>query len=63
MSTFEDDSFDLIIDKSTIDTLSCGDSSNIKVALMLKECIRVLKVGGVNFTIALGKLEHRLPHY
>ena len=30
---------------------------------MLKESLRVLKVGGVNFTIALGKLKDRLPHY
>ena len=63
MNSLEDNTFDLVIDKSTIDTLSCGDNSNIKVAMMLKESLRVLKVGGVNFTIALGKLKDRLPHY
>jgi hypothetical protein len=30
--------FDLIIDKSTIDALLCGDNSFLKVATMLNEC-------------------------
>ena len=34
---FEDNSFDLAIDKSTIDALLCGDNSFVMVAKMLKE--------------------------
>ena len=37
MSQFETGSFDLAIDKSTIDALLCGDDSFLKVAQMLKE--------------------------
>ena len=32
-----DDTFDLAIDKSTIDALLCGDNAFINVAKMLKE--------------------------
>ena len=63
MSVFTGNSFDLIIDKSTIDCLSCGDAANLMVAKMLKECQRVLKVGGVNFTISLGKQADRIVHF
>ena len=37
MEEFETDSFDLAVDKSTIDALLCGDDSFLKVALMMKE--------------------------
>lgn len=37
MVDFEDNSFDIVIDKSTIDAILCGESSFIKTAKMLKE--------------------------
>ena len=37
MPEFKDNSFDLAIDKSTIDALLCGDDSFVMVAKMLKE--------------------------
>ena len=37
MTPFESNSFDIAIDKSTIDALLCGDDSFVKVAEMLKE--------------------------
>ena len=37
MSDLSSNSFDLIIDKSTIDCLSCGDQAVLKIAKMLKE--------------------------
>ena len=37
MSEFESNTFDLVIDKSTMDALLCGDDSFVKVAQMLKE--------------------------
>lgn len=35
---YEDEHFDLIIDKSTIDALLCGNYAYFNVAVMLKEC-------------------------
>lgn len=37
MSIFESNSFDIAIDKSTIDALLCGNDSFLMVAKMLKE--------------------------
>lgn len=37
MPQFEDNSFDVLIDKSTIDALLCGESSFVMTAKMLKE--------------------------
>ncbi len=36
--TYESSFFDLIIDKSTIDALLCGENAYTNVAMMLKEC-------------------------
>ena len=63
MKDFETDSFDLIIDKSTMDALCCGDDSLLKIALMLKEQIRVLKTDAHYFCISYGKPEARLQHF
>ena len=38
MAIYKNESFDLIIDKSTIDAILCGSSAFIDVAIMLKEC-------------------------
>jgi hypothetical protein len=35
---YQNELFDLIIDKSTIDALLCGDYAYLNVAIMLKEC-------------------------
>ena len=43
MSVFKTDTFDIIIDKSAIDSLFCTDDYTLQVALMLKEAQRVLK--------------------
>ena len=59
---FEDNTFDLVIDKSTIDALLCGNHSFINVTKMTKEISRVLKVGGVYLIISYGKPENRVFH-
>ena len=64
---YEDEFFDLIIDKSTIDCLVCGSQAYKKVALMTKECQRVLKTGGFFVSISFGQplsreLHYRRPH-
>ena len=52
MGYFENHKFDVIIDKSTLDTLLCGNSAYLNVGIMLKECQRVLKTGGVYIVIS-----------
>ena len=63
MKDFETDSFDLTIDKSTMDALCCGDDSLLKLAKMMKEQIRVLKTNAHYFCISYGKPEARLMHF
>ena len=62
MADIGTDSYDLAIDKSTIDALLCGDDSFLQVASMLKEVQRVLKPGGHYFAISYGKPETRVGH-
>ena len=59
---YKDETFDLIIDKSTIDALLCGDHSYMIVAKMLKEISRVLKTGGYYIIISYGQPENRMIH-
>ena len=59
---FEDNFFDLIIDKSTMDALLCGDQSFLNVAIMTKEIQRVLKTGCIYMIISYGLPENRLVH-
>jgi ubiquinone/menaquinone biosynthesis C-methylase UbiE len=59
---FEDNQFDLVVDKSTIDALLCGEESFINVAIMTKEVQRVLKVGGIYMVISYGQPENRMNH-
>ena len=59
---YKDESFDLIIDKSTIDALLCGDHCFMLVAKMLKEISRVLKTGGYYIIISYGNPETRMVH-
>ena len=55
--------FDLIIDKSTIDALLSGDLAFLNVAIMMKECQRVLKTGGYYVAVSYGEPENRLLHF
>jgi ubiquinone/menaquinone biosynthesis C-methylase UbiE len=59
---YEDNSFDLAIDKSTIDALLCGDNSYLNVAIMTKEIQRILKVGGIYMIVSYGQPENRTFH-
>lgn len=63
MSEFEPNSFDIAIDKSTIDALLCGDDAYLKVAQMLRETQRVLKPGGHYFAISYGTPDTRAHHF
>ena len=62
MKDFKDETFDLVIDKSTMDALLCGEQSFVNVALMTKEISRILKTGGIYLVISYGRPEYRLYH-
>ena len=59
---YKDETFDLVIDKSTIDAILCGDHCFMLVAKMLKEISRVLKTGGYYIIISYGNPETRMVH-
>lgn len=59
---YPDGSFDLVLDKSTIDALLCSDSPLVSVARMVAEVERVLKCGGVYFVVSYGEPDKRLEH-
>ena len=56
-------SYDLAIDKSTIDALLCGEDAYLNVAKMTREVQKVLKVGGYYMAISYGTPETRLEHF
>lgn len=60
---FPSNTFDIAIDKSTIDALLCGDDAYLNVAKMTKDIQRVLKVGGYYMAISYGAPESRLEHF
>ena len=49
---FEEESFDMIVDKGTIDALLCSSNAFKNLAMTLKECQRVLKTNGVYIAIS-----------
>jgi ubiquinone/menaquinone biosynthesis C-methylase UbiE len=55
-------SFDSVIEKGTIDALSCGSESSVSVERMLREIYRVLKPGGTFVSISFGPPTLRLPY-
>lgn len=57
------DTYDLAIDKSTIDALLCGDDSFLNVARMTRQVQRVLKPDGYYMAISYGGPEQRLEHF
>ena len=60
---YEDEFFDIIIDKSTLDALLCGSQAYKKTATMLKECQRVLKTGGYYVCVSFGQPNTRELHF
>lgn len=60
---YEDESFDFVFDKSTIDALLCGNDSYLNVAKMLSEVQRILKEGGIYFIVSYGEPYNRTFHF
>lgn len=59
---YKDRSFDMVLDKSTIDTLMCTDNPILNVAKMTEEIYRVLKDDGVYFVLSYASPSTRLEH-
>ena len=62
MSAYPAHHFDLVMDKSTLDALTCSDDPYLNVAKMLQEVYRVLKPNGVYFIVSYSSPEQRMPH-
>jgi SAM-dependent methyltransferase len=60
---FPDASFDVVIDKGTIDSLLCGANSFHNVYAMHKQLSRVLKRGGALITVTYGQPDTRIDHF
>ena len=56
---FQPAEFDAIIDKATIDSILCGDESDINCEKALARISRVLKPGGVFICVSYGQPQHR----
>ena len=61
--SFEDGSFDCIIDKACFDALLSGDNSGPNSAAMLNEVHRVLAPNGVYMSISYGVPNSRLGYF
>lgn len=59
---FTGETFDLIIDKATLDTVLCSENCTLNVGKMLKEVHRVLKPSGVYICFSHAAPDKRL-HY
>jgi SAM-dependent methyltransferase len=60
---YSDATFDVIVDKGTLDAILCGADSGKNSASMLSECHRVLKRGGTFISVSYGLPDTRLPHF
>ena len=60
---FPDSSFDVVIDKGTVDSLLCGSNSFHNVYQMNKNVSRVLKKGGRYLVVTYGQPDTRIDHY
>jgi len=60
---FPDSSFDLVLDKGTVDAISCSARSFADINQVNKEVSRVLKPGGYFVVISYGCPEMRLQHF
>eukprot|EP00744_Colponema_vietnamica_P001055 GILI01001795.1.p1 GENE.GILI01001795.1~~GILI01001795.1.p1 ORF type:complete len:208 (+),score=61.85 GILI01001795.1:40-663(+) len=56
---FPDGSFDVAVDKGTMDALLCGENSTKNVQSMVSEVYRVLAPGGVYLIVSYGQPDQR----
>ena len=61
--TYPDAYYDIIIDKSTIDAILCTEEPTVSAAMVLSECQRVLRAGGVYISISYENPLNRDVHF
>ena len=59
MHQFQNEQFNFIIDKGTLDSILCGENSIPLVDKMIKEVYRLLATNGVYYCISYGDEDHR----
>lgn len=60
---YKKNSFDLVIDKGTMDSMMCAETSSYDIDKMFKEISRVMKPGGVFIEISNACEELRLSYF
>merc|ERR1712178_225131 len=60
---FADGTFDVVLDKGTMDSVLCGEGSTKHCAKMMSEISRVLKPGGTYIVISYGQPDYRLNYF
>ena len=60
MSAYEPGTFDVAMDKGTLDSILCGENSTANSQKMLNEVSRILKPDGLYMMISFGLEEHRM---
>lgn len=58
---FKDCAFDVVFDKGTTDSLLKAEDGKVRSERMIKECLRVVKPGGIVLQITDEDLDSRLP--
>ncbi|KAM7457357.1 hypothetical protein BLSTO_01881 [Blastocystis sp. subtype 1] len=61
--TYADASFDVVLDKGTLDAVICGDETTCFPEKVVSEVYRVLKTGGIYMLITFGMPENRLSYF
>ena len=60
---YADASFDLIINKGTMDSILCSNGAATNIRTMMRECSRVLKDHGSMIVVSHGKADDRLVYF
>ena len=63
MQEIQTGSFNVAIDKGTLDSVLCGDNSGINAQKMINELYRIISPGGVYICITYGDPEHRKKYF
>ena len=61
--TYDDSTFDTVLDKGTLDAITCGEDYENQMHIACCEYIRVLKPGGTAYILSFGQPEDRLCYF
>ncbi|CAL1142289.1 unnamed protein product [Cladocopium goreaui] len=63
LAEIADDSFPLVVDKSTLDAFFCNDQHALAIMEFLKEAYRVTSVGGAFISVSMHRPKASCPGY